>query len=65
MRHELGNVAMSLRKIERHADDQAARRASDSEVLHGLLRRVTSIERSLALTELSRPPRVNRRRPLD
>jgi hypothetical protein len=43
-----------LRRIEQQAGEQAARRAGDSENLHGLLKRVASIERILAVTELRR-----------
>jgi hypothetical protein len=48
----LGGLSRSLRRIERHAGEQEARRAHDSENLHGLLRRVAGIERILAVTEL-------------
>jgi hypothetical protein len=60
---ELGALSRALRRIEQHAGEQAARRANDSENLRGLLKRVASIERALALTELSKPLRVSRRRP--
>ena len=54
MLDELGALARSLRRIEQQAGEQAARRAGDSENLHGLLKRVASIERILAVTELRR-----------
>jgi len=65
MRAEFGSVVLSLRRIERHAGDQAGRRADDSEILANLLRRMTGIERTLALIEQPSAPRVSRRRPLD
>jgi hypothetical protein len=39
VRDELGNLTVSLRRIEHHTGDQAVRRASDSELLELLLRK--------------------------
>jgi hypothetical protein len=64
MLDELGALSRTLRRMEHLAGEQAARRASDSENLHGLLKRVASIERALELTQLSQPARASRRRPL-
>jgi hypothetical protein len=61
---ELGGLGRTLHQLEQQAGIEAARRKHDTENLHGLLRRTAAIERALALTELSRPPRVSRARPL-
>jgi hypothetical protein len=61
---ELGRGVSTVKKLERAFGDQGERRASDSELLELLVRKVTGLERRLEVIEPTKAPRPSRRRPL-
>jgi hypothetical protein len=64
LQHELGDVALSLRRIERGARVQLEFQEVTNDVLDRVLVRLVKLERAIGVVEAPKAPRTDRRRPL-
>ena len=64
VRDGLGDVRLSLRRLERGARTQLGNQSVTADQLERVLVRLVRIERHLELAETPQAPRISRRRPL-
>jgi hypothetical protein len=65
LHHELGNVGLSLRRIERGGRMQLEFQEVTNDALERVLLRLVRLERAAGVVEQPAAPRTDRRRPLD